>query len=40
MKSELAVVLGSTPFLLNGERDPGLRTQETNLGDFYADALR
>ena len=25
---------------LNGERDPGNRTQETNLGDFAADAIR
>ncbi len=40
VKTEMAVVLGSTPFALNGERDPGVRTQETNLGDFYADALR
>ncbi|HAM15324.1 MAG TPA: multifunctional 2',3'-cyclic-nucleotide 2'-phosphodiesterase/5'-nucleotidase/3'-nucleotidase [Eggerthellaceae bacterium] len=40
VKSEMAVVLGSTPFLLNGERSPGVRTQETNLGDFFADALR
>lgn len=40
VSSELAVVLGSTPFFLNGEREPGLRTQETNLGDFCADALR
>ena len=40
VKSEMGVVLGSTPFLLNGERDPGVRTQETNLGDFFADALR
>ena len=40
VKEELAVVLGETPFLLNGERSPGVRTQETNLGDFCADALR
>ncbi len=25
---------------LNGERDPGVRTQETNLGDFAADAYK
>ena len=37
---ELGVVLGSTPFYLNGERAPGVRTQETNLGDFVADAFR
>ncbi len=40
VKSEMAVVLGSTPFVLNGERNPGVRTQETNLGDFFTDALR
>lgn len=40
VESELNVVLGSTPFFLNGERDPGVRTQETNLGDFCAEALR
>ena len=40
VKSEMAVVLGSTPFLMNGERDPGVRTQETNLGDFVTDAFR
>ncbi len=40
VSSEMAVVLGSTPFLLVGERDPGVRTQETNLGDFCADAYR
>ena len=39
MKSELAVVLGSTPFELDGDRE-GLRVRETNLGDFLADALR
>lgn len=37
---EQAVVLGATPFLLDGNRDPGVRTQETNLGDFCADAYR
>ena len=40
VESEMNVVLGSTPFFLNGERDPGVRTQETNLGDFCADSLR
>jgi len=40
VRDELAVVLGSTPFFLNGEREPGVRTQETNLGDFCADAFR
>ena len=40
VESEMNVVLGSTAFFLNGERDPGVRTQETNLGDFCADAWR
>ena len=39
VKSELAVVLGSTPFELDGDRE-GLRARETNLGDFIADAMR
>ncbi len=40
VNAELGVVLGSTPFFMDGERDPGVRTQETNLGDFCADAYR
>ena len=36
----MGVVLGSTPYFLDGNRDPGVRTQETNLGDFCADAYR
>lgn len=40
VQSQLNVVLGSTPFLLDGNRAPGVRTQETNLGDFVADAYR
>ena len=40
MEKEMNVVLGETPFLLDGERTPGVRTQETNLGDFVADAFR
>ena len=40
VSSGLAVVLGSTPFLLNGERSPGVRTRETNLGDFVCEAFR
>lgn len=39
VESELGVVLGETSFVLDGSREPGLRTQETNLGDFCADAL-
>lgn len=38
VEKELAVALGHTSFLLDGNRDPGLRTQETNLGDFCTDA--
>lgn len=40
VSSEMNVVLGSTPYFLDGNRDPGVRTQETNLGDFVADAYR
>ena len=40
VEEELGVVLGETPFILDGEREPGVRTQETNLGDFCADAFR
>jgi len=29
----------TTEVLLNGERDPGVRTQETNLGDLITDAI-
>lgn len=37
---KLGVVLGATAFRLDGERDPGVRTHETNLGDFCTDAFR
>lgn len=40
VQSQLNVVLGTTPFLLDGNRAPGVRTQETNLGDFIADAYK
>ena len=40
VESEMNVALGSTAFFLNGERVPGVRTGETNLGDFCADAWR
>lgn len=40
VETELGVVLGETAFLLDGERNPGVRTHETNLGDFCADAFR
>lgn len=36
---ELSKVFAKTDVFLNGERDPGNRTQETNLGDFAADAI-
>ena len=39
IEEQMGVVLGTTPFLLDGERNPGVRTQETNLGDFCADAF-
>jgi 2',3'-cyclic-nucleotide 2'-phosphodiesterase (5'-nucleotidase family) len=37
--AELSAVFATTEVDLNGERDPGVRTQETNLGDFAADAI-
>jgi len=36
---QLAEVFATTEILLDGERDPGVRTQETNLGNFAADAI-
>ena len=36
---EMAKTFGKTEVLLNGARDPGNRTQETNLGDFATDAI-
>lgn len=35
----LGKVLGENKFELTGARDPGLRTMETNSGDFVADAI-
>lgn len=32
-------VFAKTEIILNGERDPGNRTEETNLGDLIADAM-
>lgn len=37
--AELGKPFASSEVLLNGERAPGNRTEETNLGDFAADAL-
>ena len=39
VEQELGVVLGETPFFLDGER-ANVRMRETNLGDFCADALK
>ncbi|MBQ7256122.1 MAG: bifunctional metallophosphatase/5'-nucleotidase [Abditibacteriota bacterium] len=36
---ELSKPTGKTLVELNGERNPGNRTEETNLGDFVADAI-
>jgi 5'-nucleotidase len=36
---KLATVIGNTEVDLDGERSPGVRTKETNLGDYVADAL-
>lgn len=39
VQEELSKVFARTEVFLNGERDPGNRTEETNLGDFAADAI-
>lgn len=39
VKQQLSATIGTTEVALDGNRDPGVRTQETNLGDFAADAL-
>ena len=36
---KLASVVGTTAMTLDGTRAPGVRTEETNLGDFLADAF-
>ncbi|MDD5898727.1 MAG: bifunctional UDP-sugar hydrolase/5'-nucleotidase [Clostridia bacterium] len=39
VEAELSATFASTEVLLDGNRAPGVRTQETNLGDFAADAI-
>ena len=39
VNADLGQLLAETPFDLNGEREPGVRTEETNLGDLIADAV-
>lgn len=39
LEEELSLVVAHTSFLLDGERSPGVRTQETNLGDLVCDAM-
>ncbi len=39
VNAELSTAFATTEVLLNGERDPGVRTMETNLGDFACDAI-
>lgn len=39
VNTELSAAFAKTEVLLNGERDPGVRTMETNLGDFSCDAI-
>lgn len=39
VSAELDKVFASTEVTLDGSRAPGVRTQETNLGDFAADAI-
>lgn len=36
---QLSAAFGVSNVKLNGERDPGVRTMETNLGDFACDAI-
>ena len=39
VEATLSATFAKTEVLLNGERAPGVRTEETNLGDFAADAI-
>ena len=39
IEAALSDVFATTEVLLNGERSPGVRTEETNLGDFACDAI-
>ena len=39
VEAELSATFAKTEVLLDGNRAPGVRTQETNLGDFAADAI-
>ena len=39
LAGELSTVIAHTAFLLDGERSPGVRTHETNLGDLVCDAI-
>lgn len=38
VKKELSRKIGTTAYAFNGNRFPGVRTEETNLGNFVADA--
>lgn len=37
--AQLSEPVATSAFMLDGERDPGVRTHETNLGDLVADAV-
>ena len=39
VNAQLGAAFATTAYTLNGERAPGVRTEETNLGDFAADAI-
>lgn len=39
IQSELSKTFATTEVALNGNEDPGLKTEETNLGDLTADAI-
>lgn len=39
IEAQLSAVFAKTEVLLDGNKSPGVRTQETNLGDFCTDAM-
>ncbi len=39
IEQQLSATFAKTEVVLNGERSPGVRTEETNLGDFCTDAM-
>lgn len=39
IEAQMSDVIATTPYFLDGERSPGVRTKETNLGDLVADGV-